>query len=333
MKTMNEKGSVVIAVISVIVIAIVFVAVFILVFRNEYKVRVSFYDIKDVTAGSPLKYKGLKIGSVSEIETGSDDKITLVLKVDSDYTGHLREKALFTVSREFFSKKPPEVLLGYCNNDEFENLAKLESGSEIMGEENKYVFGVKIRAGCFEKVPANLPNALQYLTSGMGDILASLEIKHLYGEIDKFVQDMSKLGDEQMQKFVSEKGPHIRKQVELLIKELEQGGYKDKAKKWKEFLEQELGFTNFSAALQDLTREAGDFLRSPEMKQLYGELGKFAEDMSRLGYEDAQKFINEKGPHIRRQIEQLIKELEQSGYKERAKQWKEFLAQEFGLKD
>ena len=162
--------------------------------------------------------------------------------------------------------------MGYCNDDEFENLAKLESGSEIMGEENKYVFGVKTKVGCFEKVLVKIPDTLHELAKDAEDILDSPEMKQLCGEIGKFSEDMSKLGHEQMQKFINEKGPHIRNQVEKLIKELEQGGYKEKAKQWKEFLKQEMGFTNFSAVFQKLAKETGDFLKSPEMKQLYEEL-------------------------------------------------------------
>ncbi|MCP4111599.1 MAG: MCE family protein [Desulfobacteraceae bacterium] len=326
---MNKRGM---SIIAVCVIAVFSVLIWIF-FANEYKVRATFKDIKGVTVGSPLKYQGLKIGSVSEIKTGSDNKIILILEVDRDYTGYIREKALFAVSKDFFSDKPPEVLVGYCNDDKFENLAKLESGAEVTGEENKYVFGVKTKVGCFEKVLVKIPDTLNELTKDIGDILDSPEMKQLYGEIDKFAKDMSKLGNEQMQKFISEKGPHIRRQVERLIEELEQGGYKDKAKQWKEFLRQELDFTDFSVVLQELTREAEDFLKSPEMKRLYRELGKFAEDTSKLGHKQLQKYISENGPLIRKRTEELIKKLEQSGYKERAEQWKEFLEREFGLKD
>ncbi|MCP4347882.1 MAG: MCE family protein [Desulfobacterales bacterium] len=99
---MNKKGM---SVIAICVIAVFSVLIWIF-FGNEYKVRATFKDIKGVAVGSPLKYQGLKIGSVSEIKTGSDNKITLVLKVDRDYTGYIREKALFTVSKDFFSGGP-----------------------------------------------------------------------------------------------------------------------------------------------------------------------------------------------------------------------------------
>ncbi len=69
------------------------------------------------------------------------------------------------------------------------------------------------------------------------------------------------------------------------------------------------------------------------MKQLYRELGKFAEDTGKLGHKQLQKYIKENEPLIRKRIEELVKKLEQSGYKERAERWKEFLEREFGLKD
>ena len=76
---MNKRSM---SVIAACVIAVFSVLIWIF-FGNEYKVKVIFYDIKDVTVGSPLKYKGLKIGSVSEIEIRSDNKVALVLKVYS----------------------------------------------------------------------------------------------------------------------------------------------------------------------------------------------------------------------------------------------------------
>ena len=66
------------------------------------------------------------------------------------------------------------------------------------------------------------------------DALKSPEAEQIYSEVEDFVGELKEKGEEESKKLLEEKGPEMKKRLEKLIRELEKGGYEEKAKEVKE---------------------------------------------------------------------------------------------------
>jgi hypothetical protein len=86
---------------------------------------------------------------------------------------------------------------------------------------------------------------------------------------------------------------------------------------------------NFSNALEALKQNIDSVLNSPKAHELYQDIENFFMDLNKIAQDHIKLFMEEKGPEIRKKIEDLIKELERMGHKKEAEEWREFLIDEF----
>ena len=108
----KQNKQIVILVIVILSIASVGVTIFLIHGISDFKLKVRFSEAKGINGGSPVIYKGLKIGSVSKIEVNPDGKAAMVLKIDAGQKVFIRQNALFVINTGIFSGKSPQVLLG-----------------------------------------------------------------------------------------------------------------------------------------------------------------------------------------------------------------------------
>lgn len=87
---------------------------------------------------------------------------------------------------------------------------------------------------------------------------------------------------------------------------------------------------NLSKTLEALKQNIDSLLNSPKAHQLYQDIETFFIDLNKTAQEHIKHFIEEKGPEIRKKIEELIKELDRMGHKKEAEEWKK-LMEEGGL--
>jgi hypothetical protein len=149
---MNHKGKSLVSTLAVLTAAIavgVLAYVYVTQWRG-FRTIVTFSNAKGLQVGSPVIYKGMKIGEVREIQINETHRIIAVLKIDSDQKALVRQKALWVID------KPPEhggkdiIRLGYCKNATPEDLPTAVSGTEFNGEDSVLRFDLKTRLGCFD---------------------------------------------------------------------------------------------------------------------------------------------------------------------------------------
>jgi len=203
------------------------------------KITVTFLDAKGLYEKSPVEYKGIQIGSVQKIQADLQSKVSVLLKIDSNQGEHLRQDALFVISPNVSTGKPPGILVGYCKDHDPYGFPKLGSGAIINGEVSEVIFMVKTRVGCFSETTDNLSKALDALKQSIDSVFNSPKANQLYQDIETFFMDLNKITQDHIKHFIEEKGPEIRQKIEELIKELERIGHKNEAEEWKKFLENE----------------------------------------------------------------------------------------------
>ncbi|MFO8084620.1 MAG: MlaD family protein [Desulfobacterales bacterium] len=206
---------------------------------EDIRLTVNFSDAKGLYENSAVEYKGVRIGTVSEIMTGSQSNIPVAIKIDSKHGDILRENALFVISSSISTAPPPGIIMGYCKDVDPFSSPKLSSGEVVDGENNEMVFTVKTRLGCFNQTTDSFSKALENLKHSIDNVLNSPKAQELYKDMENFFIDLHLHTQEMIQEFIKEKGPEIRKKIEDLIKELEQSGQEKEAEKWKKFLNEE----------------------------------------------------------------------------------------------
>jgi hypothetical protein len=92
------------------------------------------------------------------------------------------------------------------------------------------------------------------------------------------------------------------------------------------------GKNGLANAFKDLKKEFQEALNSPKMRQLSDDIEKFVLELDKKARENANRFLEEKGPEIRKKIEELIGELERLGRQEEADKWKKFLDEDLQRK-
>jgi len=200
------------------------------------KITVTFLDARGLYEKSPVEYKGIQIGSVQKIQADRKSNVSVLLKIDSNQAEHLRQNALFVISPNVSTGKPPGILVGYCKDHDPYGFPKPASGAVVNGEDSEIIFMVKTRVGCFSETTNNFSNALEALKQNIDSVLNSPKAHQLYQDIENFFMDLNKIAQDHIKLFMEEKGPEIRKKIEDLIKELERMGHKKEAEEWKEFL-------------------------------------------------------------------------------------------------
>jgi hypothetical protein len=203
------------------------------------KITVTFPDAKGLYEKSPVEYNGIHIGSVQKIQAETQPNVSVVLKIDSDQTEHLRQNALFVISQNVSMGTPPGILVGYCKNQNPHRFPKLASGVIVNGENNEILFMIKTRVGCFKETSKSLSPALETLKQNLDGILNSPEVHQFYQDLEKFFIDLNKIIEDNINHFIEEKGPEIRKKIEDLIKELERMGRQKEAEELKKVLTNE----------------------------------------------------------------------------------------------
>jgi archaellum component FlaC len=200
------------------------------------KVTVTFSDAGGIYEKSPVEYKGVQIGSVQKIQADQQSNVSVALKINSNQAEHLRQNALFVISPDVSTGKPPGILVGYCKDHDPYKFPKLASGAFVNGEDSEVIFMVKTRVGCFSETTNNISKALEALKQNIDSVLNSPKAHQLYQDIETFFMDLNKFAQDHINHFMKEKGPEIRKKIEDLIKELERLGHKKEAEEWKKFL-------------------------------------------------------------------------------------------------
>jgi archaellum component FlaC len=202
-------------------------------------ITVTFSDARGLYEKSPVEYKGIQIGSVQSIQADSQSNVSALLKIDSNQAEHLRQNALFVISQNVSTGKPPGILVGYCKNHDPYRFAKTGSGSFFNGEDSEVIFTVKTRVGCFSETTNNLSKALEGFKKNIDGVLNSPKVHQLYQDLEIFLMDLNKITQDHIRHFIEEKGPEIRQKIEDLIKELDQMGRKKEAEEWKKLLTNE----------------------------------------------------------------------------------------------
>jgi hypothetical protein len=201
------------------------------------KVTVIFSNAMGLYEKSPVEYKGIQIGSVQKIQADRQSDIPVLLKIDSSHAKHLRQNALFVISSNVSTGKPPGILVGYCKDQDPYGFPKVVSGAFINGEDSELIFMVKTRVGCFSETTNNLSKTLEALKQTIDNVLNSPKAHQLYQDIETFFMDLNKMAQDHVKQFMEEKGPEIRQKIEELIKELERMGHKKEAEEWKQKIE------------------------------------------------------------------------------------------------
>jgi archaellum component FlaC len=202
-------------------------------------ITVTFSDARGLYEKSPVEYKGIQIGSVQSIQADSQSNVSALLKIDSNQAEHLRQNALFVISQNVSTGKPPGILVGYCKNHDPYRFAKTASSSFFNGEDSEVIFTVKTRVGCFSETTNNLSKALEGFKKNIDGVLNSPKVHQLYQDLEIFLMDLNKITQDHIRHFIEEKGPEIRQKIEDLIKELDQMGRKKEAEEWKKLLTHE----------------------------------------------------------------------------------------------
>jgi hypothetical protein len=197
---------------------------------------VTFSDARGLYEKSPVEYKGIQIGSVKKIQADRQSNVSALLKIDSNQAEHIRQNALFVISQNVSTGKPPGILMGYCKNHDPKRFPEMTSGTFFKGEDSEILFTVKTRVGCFSETANNLSTALDTFKNNIDSVLNSPKVNQLYQDLEIFILELNKNTQDHIKHFIEEKGPEIRQKIEDLIKELEQMGRKKEAEEWKELL-------------------------------------------------------------------------------------------------
>ncbi len=110
---------------SFILIAIIFMIVMIILIGKgsglfELKSRYvtildETYDIKN---GSPIKYKGLEVGSVSKIQLNKSDKVRLEIVLDRDFAvGHIKRDSVLKVEKQLLGSAFLRLIPSVSSNE------------------------------------------------------------------------------------------------------------------------------------------------------------------------------------------------------------------------
>jgi ABC-type transporter Mla subunit MlaD len=197
---------------------------------------VTFSDAKGLYEKSPVEYKGIQIGSVQKIKTDQHSNVSVLLKIDSNQAEHLRQNALFVISQNVSTGKPPGILMGYCKNHDPYRFPEITSGTFFKGEDSEVIFAVKTRVGCFSETTNNLSTALEAFKNHIDSVINSPKVHQLSQDLEIFILELNKIAQDHIKHFIEEKGPEIRQKIEDLIRELEQMGRKKEAEEGKELL-------------------------------------------------------------------------------------------------
>jgi ABC-type transporter Mla subunit MlaD len=197
---------------------------------------VTFSDARGLYEKSPVEYKGIQIGSVQKIQASRQSNVSALLKIDSNEAEHIRQNALFVISQNVSTGKPPGILMGYCKNHDPNIFPEMTSGTFFKGEDSEVIFTVKTRVGCFSETANNLSKTLETFKNNIDSVLNSPKVHQLYQDLEIFILDLNKITQDHIKHFIEEKGPEIRQKIEDLIKELEQMGRKKEAEEWEELL-------------------------------------------------------------------------------------------------
>jgi hypothetical protein len=191
---------------------------------KDINLTVTFSNARGLYEKSPVEYKGIQIGSVQKIKADQQSNVSVLLKIDSNQAEHLRQNALFVISPNISTGKPPGVLMGYCKNHDPYKFPETTSGSFFKGEDSEVIFAVKTRVGCLSETTHDLSKTLETFKNNIDSALNSPKVHQLYQDLEMFILELNKMAQNHIKHFIEEKSPEIRQKIEDLIKELERMG-------------------------------------------------------------------------------------------------------------
>lgn len=141
-------------------------------FKTKTTITTSFNDIRGVVVGNNVRFSGINVGKVSDINVVSDKKVVLELSIVKEYARFIYKDALVEINQDgLMGSKLINITSGHSS------AGKIEEGTHLKGKE-----GIDIENMLYE---------VHDILVEAGDAVASL--KSIAGKIDSGEGDLAKL--------------------------------------------------------------------------------------------------------------------------------------------
>ena len=141
-------------------------------FKTKTTITTSFNDIRGVVVGNNVRFSGIKVGKVSDINVVSDKEVVLELSIVKEYARFIYKDALVEINQDgLMGSKLINITSGHSS------AGKIEEGTHLKGKE-----GIDIENMLYE---------VHDILVEAGDAVASL--KSIAGKIDSGEGDLAKL--------------------------------------------------------------------------------------------------------------------------------------------
>ena len=141
-------------------------------FKTKTTITTSFNDIRGVVVGNKVRFSGINVGKVSDINVVSDKEVVLELSIVKEYARFIYKDALVEINQDgLMGSKLINITSGHSS------AGKIEEGTHLKGKE-----GIDIENMLYE---------VHDILVEAGDAVASL--KSIAGKIDSGEGDLAKL--------------------------------------------------------------------------------------------------------------------------------------------
>ena len=141
-------------------------------FKTKTTITTSFNDIRGVVVGNNVRFSGINVGKVSDINVVSDKEVVLELSIVKEYARFIYKDALVEINQDGrMGSKLINITSGHSS------AGKIEEGTHLKGKE-----GIDIENMLYE---------VHDILVEAGDAVASL--KSIAGKIDSGEGDLAKL--------------------------------------------------------------------------------------------------------------------------------------------
>lgn len=141
-------------------------------FKTKTTITTSFNDIRGVVVGNNVRFSGINVGKVSDINVVSDKEVVLELSIVKEYARFIYKDALVEINQDgLMGSKLINITSGHSS------AGKIEEGTHLKGKE-----GIDIENMLYE---------VHDILVEAGDAVASL--KSIAGKIDSGESDLAKL--------------------------------------------------------------------------------------------------------------------------------------------
>jgi len=141
-------------------------------FKTKTTITTSFNDIRGVVVGNNVRFSGINVGKVSDINVVSDKEVVLELSIVKEYARFIYKDALVEINQDgLMGSKLINITSGHSS------AGKIEEGTHLKGKE-----GIDIENMLYE---------VHDILVEAGDAVASL--KSIAGKIDSGEGDLAKL--------------------------------------------------------------------------------------------------------------------------------------------